>query len=231
MSPARKRKLLASTLVSCAVALGVWLPSGRTAGQPRTAAAGQGKDKSVSYLSHGNEPVEVTDLKLKGISRAFGQKFSDEGDDWFRGLKIRVKNRSGKSIVYLQVSMLLDRPDDPDSRHNKPFSFYLRFGRDPREVGGAGPASAEPVPHGAARDLGLSEGDYERLQRHFRSLGHTTKVKDIRLVLGMVAFDDGTAWAGGRWFERNHDKEPDDPDGYIPMSQPTGSAGNGTAYC
>src|SRR2546423_9601360 len=87
---------------------------------PRAATA-QDEEKSLDITRYPNEPLELVDLKIheKSVKDKIHSKFKDktnqagldnakfpEKTDWFRSVKLRLRNISGRPVYGLNASLL-----------------------------------------------------------------------------------------------------------------------------
>src|ERR1700720_1590680 len=91
-----------------------------------------------------------------------GTKFHGD-EDWLKGLTVKLKNKSGKAIVYAEVSVYVPTSETED----KPIRLSLRYGVFP--VSETDPSSqAEPVSHGGNITLALSDDEYDQAKAFLR---------------------------------------------------------------
>jgi len=156
-------------------------------------------------------PVEVKVVKTKKGTMEIGRKFPD-GDNWFNGLTVNVKNTSGKTIIYLGGGFLFPRPKDEVVKQSAP-PRYQRFmyGRHP--LAPEGPAqTTQPISikPGETFSVTISESDYISINKRLNELGYTSSIKEINFNIEEIYFADGTAWRAGSWYQR----DPANPKNY-----------------
>lgn len=149
-----------------------------------------------------NEPVEITELKVKDKKVDFDAEFESD-DDWFRGLTIRLKNSSQKRIKHLEVDMYFPEMDVNGS----PLSLTLSFGNIPNDSSSSSEASTReaPVSPSEVIALTLSDNNYENLKKLATRRG--ALISTIRINIGTVIFEDDTAWRNGFM----HRRDPGNP--------------------
>lgn len=168
------------------------------------------RDRSIDKLFQPKEPVEIVDTQVstaRGDKQPvkFGSKFSGN-EDWLRGLTFKVKNKSGKAITYMEVYVYIPAPDTTPKAHD--VLMPVTYGRMPLLPGDF---ADTPAPNAVANDkevtLILTDRTYEAykglvIEKHGRASFDNVKVR-----IGMIVFDDGTAWDNGHILRQ----DPDDP--------------------
>jgi len=180
----------------------------------RAPAQGKKEDRMITKYSWRNEPIEISNLRVKGRVAKLDAVF-EEDEDWLDGLTVTVKNISNKTVDYIELNLEFPAPDhsapEPESVD------HLLYGTYPQLPG------QEVTPHpdqpplqaGAKADLVLT--DYEGLRDFLVQTKKSTSVKQIQISISEVIFDNGTKWSGGQLFRRN----PDHPNRWEPdRSQP-----------
>lgn len=171
------------------------------------------KERSIKLKAWGNEPIKIEKIKVKGVHVGFNQKFITD-DDWFRGLSIRFKNKSNKSVVYLKLNLIFERPDDADPKQKPPMHLPLTFGTDYRVSQAANKGKKEILLPEGFQELVLSDDAYSHLVNSFDSLGYTGGIRKMRLIVGQIVFSDDSMWYAGNWFCRNPNADLDSPEAY-----------------
>lgn len=172
---------------------------------------GQGnRERGIEKLFQPKEPVEIVDTQVSTLqggkqSVKFGNKFSGS-EDWLKGITFKVKNKSGKSIVYMEVYVYIPAPDTTPKEHD--VMMPVSYGRMPLLPGDF---ADTPAPNPVANDkevaLILSDRSYEAykgvvIEKHGRASFDNVKVR-----VGMIVFEDGTAWKNGHILRQ----DPDNP--------------------
>ena len=70
-----------------------------------THASPQNQDRILKQRSWPNEPVKIKLVTSKKGAIKLGETFSDD-DDWFRGLTLKIENKSDKAITYIALSVM-----------------------------------------------------------------------------------------------------------------------------
>src|ERR1044071_2186814 len=65
--------------------------------------------------SERNEPVDITKIKVKGLSIKLNEKLLSD-DDWLNDLTITIKNKSDKAILFASIDLLFPKPSGVPGR-------------------------------------------------------------------------------------------------------------------
>jgi len=84
------------------------------------------KLRTIEKISKFVEPVEVVDIQVDGGSVKHLDKFL-AGKDWLKTFKLKIKNTSGKSILYLRAELEIPKA----GTMNYPFLVPLIHGQLP----------------------------------------------------------------------------------------------------
>lgn len=177
----------------------------------------QKQDRVLEKESWRNEPIKVSNLKVKGRKVTIGQKFSED-DDWLNNLTISIKNTSDKAILFLEMAVVFPRSND-----NEPeYTYRLKYGSIPAPPGTA-PISNMPdmVKPNETIDIVLSEEEYNHIKDSLRMSGYPANTERVQLSLAAVIFDDETMWRGGHILHR----DPNDPEKWK-TDRPKGNTSN-----
>jgi hypothetical protein len=173
-------------------------------------------ERSIEKPIQHKEPVEMEDIQVQDDQGLKSVKPSAKfrgNEDWLKGLTLRLKNTSGKSIVYVEVRVYVPTSDTED----KPVAFSLRYGVIPRSGSdNLGFSTSPPITHGRSVTLRLSDDDYELGKNIVREKRGNVNFNHVEIRVGMIVFDDGTAWKNGYSLRR----DPNDPERWVQwMSQ------------
>jgi hypothetical protein len=181
-------------------------------------AAAQSAEKSLLIERHGNEPLELIDLKIKdqSVRSKIKQKFRSGDDgydavdigntaDWSKQIKVRLRNVSGKTI--------------------NGFQAYIYFKPSDAEVMFAARLTASEQ----LEDTTLAPGDeieaqvdadsWQRAINRIWQYGADINSFQVTLSIGIVAFSDGLQWHKGHLLK----VDPKNPKRHIPVeSKPPG---------
>lgn len=157
-----------------------------------------------------NEPVKIIEAKAANKKIKFGEKF--EGDkDWLKSATVKLKNVSGKEIVF--IDMRVNFPETLASGNEMSF----------RENIGVMPGLDIPNPNGPLSlhpdgelEFVIDEKRYKNLVKFIERRHPIDSIKKAHLLVGFVAFADGTAWQAGVFYR----KDPNNKKVWIPIDNP-----------
>lgn len=148
------------------------------------------------YMTFPNEPLEILELKVKEKSIQLDSRIK-ESNDWMNGLKFKVRNISGKNIVYFVVYLVF-----PETKSDQPIMAYrLRYGADPKTP--HQPNEEKTLAPNEETEFVISGNTYEKLKRFVERRIPLTSINVAVIDIGMVVFDDDTAWATGGFMRRD----------------------------
>lgn len=178
----------------------------------------QGGGKVLEKGDEFDPPVKVTLVKSKIGDIEPGETI-DAPDDWLKGLTIRVRNDSGKSITHVAVELRFRRP--PAQAKNYDFVSTLEYGPNPFDQPRPDSAkSPAPILPGQTTEMTLSDAEYESIRSSLDELRYPKSVKKVRVKVRAVGFSDGTAWVEGVIFS----PDPDNPGRWIPAKKKQASS-------
>jgi hypothetical protein len=128
-------------------------------------------------------------VKLNGVFKA--------GHDWLKGLKVKAKNRSGKTILFAEALLIVPK----SGTMVEPLGIPVRYGELPA-ADSTNPSASKPVPHGAVFRLSVSDDTFDTVMT-FLTDHQVTNVVGVELAHLMVVFDDDTAWNDGTLLRRD----------------------------
>jgi hypothetical protein len=172
----------------------------------------QGADQSLDIERHGEEPLELVDLKLNDksikteITAAFRHgddgrdqaKFKKEAD-WFKYLRIKMRNKSGKTIVGLQAHLYFEPLGSPIL-----FSASLT---------GTKQLEHTKLDPGEEIEMVPDEGSLDRAVHRIKEHGGDPNLATVTFVIGIVGFSDGLQWHKGHLLR----PDPNNPQKRIPV--------------
>jgi hypothetical protein len=188
--------------LSCLLATVVW--SSRTS---VGSAAGQAREKTVETIPPiFNEPVKLVGVKVGQKGVKFGEKFAGP-HDWLKGASFRLKNVSGKSIVFIELDV-----NFPETRASGPeMSFRINLGRVPNINHQSAPLSVLP---GGELDVDIDDKRYGGLVKFVQERHSISDIGKARVEVGFVVFDDGMAWGAGSFYRQ----APENPKRWLPIN-------------
>jgi hypothetical protein len=141
-------------------------------------------------------PLEIVGIIVERKPVRLGQSFV-AGDDWMRGLKVRMKNVSGKTSLRATQSFSL--PETKDKYVQGEFVVSLRYGKAAyvEAIGGDTDEEKQPaVMPGEEFELTWIDRIYER-ERQFVAQGSgVTEFSRATFGTASVSFEDGAQWVG-----------------------------------
>lgn len=162
-------------------------------------------DQRIVYA---NQPVLITDLKIKGKTAELFVE-NDADTDWLNGFSWKIKNISKKNIVTMNLFVCF-----PDAKLDGQMLVYnMNYGTDPKIPGSTG-TSTLLKPNETA-DFVITEEIYnglkplleQRAKRIFNEVNH------LRIEYELIVFDDDTAWGSGQKMRR----DPINPRAFNPI--------------
>ncbi|HEV2707881.1 MAG TPA: hypothetical protein VGV59_18320 [Pyrinomonadaceae bacterium] len=132
------------------------------------------------------EAVEIAGFKVDGSAVTLGEPFA-AGDEWLKGLRVRLRNISGQTISGAQMTFVL-----PESKRGEEamIGLTLRYGR-------AVSNHPQPIQPGEEFELSLSGEDYERLKARIDERKDAAIINRLFITITGVRFADGTHWGSG----------------------------------
>jgi len=180
---------------------------------PHGEAAPQRAERSLLIERHGNEPLELIDVKIgdQSVKSKIKSKWrhGDDGydeatfaaaEDWPKDVRLRVRNISGKQLTGFQAYIYLKSP-----AADHMFSVTLK---------GPGTTRLEHTALAPGQEIDAEvDGDsWNRAIIRFARYGGELITAEVRLSIGLVGFPEGLYWRNGRMIR--HD--PNNPNRYIP---------------
>lgn len=177
-------------------------------------SAGQDADKSLDIERYPNEPLELVELKVgeQAIKNKITIKFrrNDEGldsvtfkerDGWFRRIRVRMRNTSGKPIVGVRAHLYFKPPGSQTL-----FSVDLNASTELKQ------GLLEPD---AEVDLAVVEQRWNLTADILKQHAVDPDLASVTLSVENVAFRDGLQWHKGHIVHR----DPDNPNRWIPIGK------------
>jgi len=203
MSPPRKQILFAAAII---VVIGFFFYSLANIRNPSP----QGNEQSLDIERHGNEPLELVDLQVSGKSIKNGIKvkfrMGDDGRDkaefkdradWFKHIRIRMRNKSGRIIVGLQAYLYFKPLGSPIL-----FSVSLR---------GSKQLEHTRLNPGDEIEMITDDGSLDRAVNRIKEHGGDPNLAEVTFSVEIVGFSDGLQWHKGH----NLRVDPDRPNRWV----------------
>jgi hypothetical protein len=167
----------------------------------------------------GKDPLEITEIKVKGKALKVAEKFVEDGE-WLNEATFKLKNTYSKPITYIQINV--DFPEIERRENGAILEHQIYFGRHPIYKSDERPEIR--ILPGDSIEVSLAS-EYERIKRMIELAKRTPEQMKrpisyiSKTVIGIneVAFDDGTLYSGGRMHVRNPD--PDGRQKWIPIKE------------
>ena len=175
-------------------------------------AAPQRSEQSLLIERHGNEPLELIDVKIGDLSVKSKIKSKwrrgDDGydeatfiaaEDWPKDIRVRLKNVSGKPLTGFQMYIYL-KPSSGEMM----FSAYLT---------GTKRLEHTAIDPGEEIEAKVDGDSRDRAIIRFSRYGGELVTAEVRLSIGLVGFAPGLYWRNGRMVR----EDPNNPNRYIPV--------------
>jgi len=184
---------------------------------------GQGKNRAIKIKTFKDQPVEITEIKVKGVRVAPAEKIAGDSD-WLNGMTITIKNVSDKPVIYVTVTVGAHyekdgvRKQTSDGRERlavTAMAYGLRPylpGEPPRSY------SAVPLMPGQTADIVFPGIKRDELYWLLRNADASTDIAELTLWVDHVAWygEDDIMWVQGRVVRR----DPNDPTSWLPIDDP-----------
>ena len=166
----------------------------------------QDGEKSLDIARYANEPVELVDLKIRNNSikdkiksklngngnqaRMDNVKFK-ENSDWFKDVKLRLRNISGRPVYGLAVSLIfIDQ--------NLQMGFKVPIKESPVKD-----LPRHPLQPGEQIDLAVDDARAAQILSYMRQNGVDANQVSVQLSVEGVSFGDDFGWRQGVLMRRN----------------------------
>lgn len=177
-----------------------------------TASFAQQNERTLKNKKWKNEPLEITDLKIKEKKVKFKEKLVGN-DDWYRNLKVDVKNISDKTVVFIDLSLTF--PVNEAVPQDVPATDHLIYGQYPPMPGETATLHLDELALKPGKMATLALKDYASTREFLNEASKPQSIKEIEIGISEVVFDDGTKWSRGELYKRN----PNAPDEWLPARQ------------
>ena len=175
------------------------------------------RERNIKLAVIPGQPVKVVEVKVGGRAVKPADTFTAD-NNWLKGLRLKLKNTSGRSITALQIEFII--PESVTGRNA--ILQPIVYGR---ESFGAGCARVSTVTkailNGDNLEMVFSAEDYSRVRQLLADMGVNTPISDIEIRVGMTVFNDGTAWSEGHQLRRDDSR----PGQWTVARRPRTSAG------
>jgi hypothetical protein len=181
----------------------------------------QGKQRVMQLKVYRDQPVEITSIKVGGVSIESKRKFK-AGSDWLNDMTITLKNVYDRPVAYVSVMIgaYYEKGDGTRLRRGGqdvlavievPYGFQPPGQGDPDP-----PYYVTPILPGQTVDVGLTEKWRDQLYSMLTEGKASTDVTELNVRVYRVFFegDSDTVWSTGRMLRR----DPTNPDWFKPIS-------------
>jgi hypothetical protein len=151
------------------------------------------KQRVVKRWAFASEPILVTNVQAQSASVQSDRPFA-AGDEWLRGLRFDVLNKSLQSIAFVKVHVLLYGVKGYEGA----LSIPLQWGEPPLLSNGA--VVSRPIDSltpGNKVSLAVTAEMYARVKGMVEKQDTMANVSEVRLLTSSVMYTDGTVWKGG----------------------------------
>ncbi len=173
---------------------------------PATASQAQNDEKSLNIERYANEPLELVDLKIRenSVKNNIKSKVKDshdkavlddvkfkETDDWFKNVKVRLRNVSGRPIYGLKASLYF-RPGEA--------RMMFEMALTPKELRNL---FQQPLQPGDEIDLNINEASFNKGMRYLIQYGVDASQCSVILAVDTAYFSNDFGWSQGAFIRRN----------------------------
>ncbi|MDQ3908434.1 MAG: hypothetical protein M3268_08825 [Acidobacteriota bacterium] len=179
-----------------------------------------GRQVSVVRGQFDGCPVELVAVDVSGEAHAFAgggpREFPsasfDAPEDWLRGVAVRIKNRSDRTLVFANITGTLAVGEPGEI----PMGIDFLFGRgfDESSFTGRPPLGvARSLAPGETAEVTWTEPELARMEKFLATKHAVADYRRMRLEVREAHYDDGTAWSSGRLYR----VDPNDPRKWTPL--------------
>ena len=168
----------------CCFALALAAPPAHASAQDRIRLV----EAAAAIIRPEAQPLELVEIRAGEGAVDLGKPFR-AGDDWLKGLTLRLRNVSAEPISSLSVMMDLSEARRVEGGIRVELTHGAKAGS------GAGPGGGDYLMPGGEVEVRLTGGEYERVKQ---IAGEAGLARLSRAVLRSVRIEkaDGTTWLG-----------------------------------
>lgn len=158
------------------------------------------KDRFLEKGDDFSPPVNISLIKSEiGVIETDRSFLADE--NWFKGLELNIRNKSGKSITHIKIDIRFPRPQGQQQKLD--FVTSLTYGESPlpSKDGQFLSNLAKPLMPEENIELKLSEDDYNRIRDSLKELGYPLSIRKIKVYVTTIGFNDDTVWMADRIYK------------------------------
>ena len=179
----------------------------------------QGAEKSLDIERYPNEPLELVDLQIRQNSVKNGIRFKSkesisqwgldnvrfkEKEDWFKSVKVRMKNISGRPIYGVIANLYLKEP-----------SLRMLFRISLKEISNRD-LKKHPLQPGDEIDLQVNEGSLNDAMTTMVQYGVDPSQAPVSLSIDSAIFSDDLQWERGKLMRQ----DPNNPKKWDAVDKP-----------
>ena len=151
-----------------------------------------------------SDPVKIVELTSGKKTVNLDHPFAD-GDDWLEDFKIKLKNVSDKTVVYVEIKFNFIEA----SAAGNELSFTIELGNKPGTP--QNKSSMTLKPHHEA-NFQLNKSEYRALAAFVKERRRISQLDRVGVKIGLVVFSDQTGYSDGQTVKQ----DPSDPSRWIP---------------
>lgn len=184
----------------------------------------QEKQRTVQVKTYADQPVEITDVKVNGVSVKPDEKIKATGD-WLNGMTVTLKNVSDKPVAF--VSILVSAFYERDGARIKingketQTGVELKFGNSPTFPGESDLPLSTTLQPNEKTTVQLTRELQEELNARLSAnrgeelKGASPDVTEVivRVYTVFLEGDNDKMWSTGRWLQR----DAKDPRRWVPL--------------
>jgi hypothetical protein len=141
-------------------------------------------------------PLEVSEAKIGDKPITLGEQFDGE-IDWLKGLTVKVKNKSDKTITWASILFTF-----PETRLTGPIMIEFLFIGQRSDMRTPNP----PLELKPGEEIELSlESHFDSIKTLIQSRHRLDEVNNVDIEVSEVMFDDGTLYSGDNIWKPNPD--------------------------
>ncbi|HEV2879799.1 MAG TPA: hypothetical protein VGX24_00720 [Pyrinomonadaceae bacterium] len=146
-----------------------------------------------------NPPVAITFIHSQ-IGAIEPDKKLSAGKDWFKGLKVTVRNKSEKPITHISLKIHFPRPTEQANELD--LVETLNYGESPipDKDGRILINTAKAIMPGESIELCLSDETYDTVRVILKDSKYPSMIKKIRVYVSILGFGDSTLWIGDKTY-------------------------------
>ena len=170
-------------------------------------------EEVIVHKKFGDVPVKLVSVSAEKKEVALDKAFA-KTDGWYKGLEFEIENTSGKTITYISLDLIFNRPKEltESSGNDKyPFGLVIPFGeRDDFMINKS--TGIEIKPNETVR-IPLKENYFNTLNGSLLRLGYPAKFKGVQVIIREIGFSDETLWSYGLFYKQ----DPENPARWAPI--------------